>query len=246
MDPIREPHPLIRRLESITKLSQRERDALLHLPLAIREMAADQDIVREGDRPSESCLILSGMAIRYKMTEGGKRQIMSFHIAGEIPDLQSLHLRTMDHTLSTLTPCKLASIAHRSLHTLFEEHPRLSGVFWRETLIDAAIFREWVVNVGRRQAPARMAHLLCELFLRHKAVGLVTDHVFEFPITQTELADAMGLSTVHVNRTLQELRAQELISNPDHQLTILDWEGLKQAGEFDPTYLHQQPGDETA
>jgi CRP-like cAMP-binding protein len=239
-----EPHPLIRRLESITDLSAQEKDALLHLPSTIREVAADQDIVREGDRPAESCLILSGMAFRYKMTEAGKRQIMSFHIAGEIPDLQSLHLRTMDHGLSTLTRCRLAFVAHGSLHALFEQHPRLSSVFWRETLIDAAIFREWVVNVGRRPALARMAHLLCELYLRHKAVGLVTDHAFEVPITQSELADAVGLSNVHVNRTLQELRAHGLIGEQGRLLKILNWDRLKQAGEFDPTYLHQEPGDE--
>ena len=127
MELAREPHPLIIRLKSITDLSPQERDALLHLPLTIREVAPDQDIVREGDRPSECCLILSGMACRYKVTEGGKRQIMSFHVAGEIPDLQSLHLRTMDHSLSTLTPCKLAFIAHQVLHGLFAQHPRLIG-----------------------------------------------------------------------------------------------------------------------
>jgi CRP-like cAMP-binding protein len=179
------------------------------------------------------------MAFRYKITEGGKRQILSFHVTGEIPDLQSLYLGTMDHSLSTLTPCTLAFITHQSLHALFQEQPRLTGVLWRETLIDAATFREWVVNVGRRQAPARMAHLICELFVRHQAVGLVTDDSFEFPITQGELADAMGLSPVHVNRTLQELRGRGLIRGGRH-LTILDWEGLKQVGEFDPTYPHQQ------
>lgn len=239
----RETHPLIRRLESNAALSEAEKGALLNLPLIIREMAADQDIVREGDRPSECCLVLRGMAFRYKITEAGKRQIMSFHIAGEIPDLQSLYLRTMDHSLSTLTPCRLAFIPHSSLHGLFDHHPRLSGVFWRETLIDAAVFREWVVNVGRRPALARMAHLLCELFLRHKAVGLVTDHSFEFPITQSELADAVGLSNVHVNRTLQELRAQGLVGEQGEFLKVLDWEGLMQAGEFDPTYLHLDPSD---
>ncbi|WP_342211367.1 helix-turn-helix domain-containing protein [Microvirga pakistanensis] len=119
-------------------------------------------------------------------------------------------------------------------------------MFWRETLIEAAIFREWVVNIGTRQAPARVAHLLCELFLRNKAVGLVKDRSFEFPITQSELADAIGLSHVHVNRTLQDLRAQGLISERGHLLTILNWEGLKQAGEFDPAYLHHGPGIDTA
>lgn len=180
------------------------------------------------------------------MTEGGRRQIMSFHIAGEIPDLQSLHLRTMDHSLSTLTSCKLAFISHQALRGLFERHPRLAGVFWRVTLIEAAIFREWVVNIGRRQAPARVAHLLCELFLRHRAVGLAKGQSFKLPITQTELADALGLSNVHVNRTLQELRAQGLIGERNHVLKILSWEGLTQLGEFDPAYLHQEPGDRAA
>jgi CRP-like cAMP-binding protein len=169
---------------------------------------------------------------------------MSFHIAGEIPDLQSLHLRTMDHSLGTLTLCKLAFIAHQSLYSLLERHPRLTGVFWRETLIDAAIFREWMLNIGRRDAEARLAHLLCELFLRHKAVGLVQDHSIEFPITQGELGDATGLSVVHVNRMLQELRGQRLLTLEDRVLTVLDWPGLKQVAGFDPLYLHQEGGDE--
>ncbi|WP_201863664.1 Crp/Fnr family transcriptional regulator [Microvirga soli] len=145
-----------------------------------------------------------------------------------------------------VSPCKLAFIAHSSLHAQFEQHPHLSGVFWRETLIDAAIFCEWVVNVGRRPALTRMAHLLCEFFLRHEAVGLVTDHAFAFPITQNELADATGLSNVHVNRTLQELRSRGLIGEQGRLLKVLDWEGLQRAGEFDPTYLHQEPSDKTA
>jgi CRP-like cAMP-binding protein len=239
-------HPLIRRLESMVSLSPEEREALIHLPLLIREVPADHDIVREGDRATESCLVLKGMAFRYKLIATGKRQIMSFHIAGEVPDLQSLHLNTMDHGLAALTPCRLAFIAHETLKALFEEHPRLASIFWRETLIDSAIFREWVVNVGRRQAPGRMAHLLCELFTRHKAAGLVTDRTFEFPLTQHELGDAMGLSNVHVNRIMQELRSQGLIATPGRQLVILDWEGLKQLGEFDPTYLHQKPAIEAA
>jgi CRP-like cAMP-binding protein len=246
MTPAREDHPLLRRLESIADLTQPEREALLRLPASVREVGSHQDFVREGDRPSECCLVLSGMAFRYKITEGGRRQILSFHISGEAPDLQSLYLRTMDHNLSTLTSCTLAFVTHKSLHVLFHQQPRLTGVLWRETLIDAAIFREWVVNVGRRPAPARMAHLICELFVRHQAVGLVTDRSFEFPITQGELADAMGLSPVHVNRTLQELRGRGLISERGRRLTILDWDGLKQVGEFDPVYLHQAPTDEIA
>jgi CRP-like cAMP-binding protein len=234
------PHTiaLIRKLESIASLAPEEKAALQRLPLRLKTLAADQDIVREGDTPSECCLLVEGFACRYNMTAEGKRQILSFHIPGDIPDLQSLHLSVMDHSLGTLIPCKLAFIQHDDLRSLMRNHPRLGDLFWRDTLIDAAVFRQWVVNVGRRQAPARMAHVLCELLVRLRAVELVEDHVFELPVTQAELADAMGISTVHVNRVLQELRGAGLISLQGKTLKVLDWEGLKTVGEFDPTYLH--------
>jgi CRP-like cAMP-binding protein len=234
------PHTaaLIRKLESIAPLAPDEKAALLRLPLRPKSVAADQDIVSEGDTPSECCLIVEGFACRYNMTAEGKRQILSFHISGDIPDLQSLHLSVMDHSLGTLIPCKLAFIQHDDLRSLMRNHPRLGDLFWRDTLIDAAVFRQWVVNVGRRQAPARMAHVLCELLVRLRAVELVEDHVFELPLTQGELADALGVSNVHVNRVLQELRGTGLISQHGKTLKVLDWEGLQRAGEFDPTYLH--------
>jgi CRP-like cAMP-binding protein len=159
-------------------------------------------------------------------------------MSGDIPDLQSLHLSVMDHNLGTLIPCKLAFIQHDDLRTLMRNHPRLGDLFWRDTLIDAAVFRQWVVNVGRRQALARMAHLLCELLVRLRAVELVEDHALDLPVTQADLADAMGLSNVHVNRVSQELRAKGLIALHGKTLKVLDWEGLKTTGEFDPTYLH--------
>jgi CRP-like cAMP-binding protein len=234
------PHTiaLIRKLESIAPLGPEEKAALQRLPLRLRTVAADQDIVREGDTPSECCLLVEGFACRYNMTAEGKRQILSFHISGDIPDLQSLHLSVMDHSLGTLIPCKLAFIQHDDLRSLMRHHPRLGDLFWRDTLIDAAVFRQWVVNVGRRQAPARMAHVLCELLVRLRAVELVEDHAFNLPVTQAELADALGISTVHVNRVLQELRGKGLISLHGASLKVLDWERLQAAGEFDPTYLH--------
>jgi CRP-like cAMP-binding protein len=144
----------------------------------------------------------------------------------------------MDHSVGTLIPCKLAFIQHDDLHSLMRDHPRLVGLFWRDTLIDAAMFRQWTLNVGRRQALARTAHLLCELLVRLRTVELVEDHVFDLPLTQIELADALGLSNVHVNRVLQDLRGQGLITLHGKILRVLEWEGLKTAGEFDPTYLH--------
>lgn len=141
----------------------------------------------------------------------------------------------MDHSLAALTPCHLAFIAYRSLHRLFEQHPRLSGVFWRVMLIGAAIFREWVVNIGRRQAPARMAHLLCELFLRHNAKELVPDHAFELPITQNELADALGYRPCMSTAPCRSYEPRDSWASRATYLKIQDWAGLKQAGEFDPT-----------
>ena len=238
-----ENHPITVKLSTITSLSHQEKAALASLPMQVQDLRADQDIVRDGDRVTRSCALLEGFACRYKTTADGKRQIMSFHIQGEVPDFQSLYLRTMDHSLGTLTPCRMAFVAHQTFHALFERHPRLVGVFMREALIDAAIFREWMLNIGRRRAEARLAHLLCEMFLRHKAVGLVRDHAFEFPITQAELGDAVGFSTVHINRLLQELRGLTLLSLEDRVLTILDWPRLKRLAGFDPTYLHQEGSD---
>jgi CRP-like cAMP-binding protein len=234
-------HPLIRKLESIVDLSSEEREALELLPMIARDLRADQDIAREGDRPSQCCTIVEGFALRYKIMEGGKRQIFSFHIPGDTPDLQSLHLSVMDHSLATLTPCKLAFIPHDALRALIGAHPRIGDILWRDTLIDAAVFREWMVGMGRRSAYTRIAHLQCEVFMKLQVVGLAKDYSCLFPTTQAEIGDALGLSTVHVNRSLKQLRTERLIgSHKKGTLTILDWEGLQKAGEFDRAYLHIQ------
>lgn len=231
---------LIRKLEIIFKLTDDERQAILSLPMQVAVIKADQDIVREGDRPSRSCLILSGFACAYKMTAEGKRQIVSFTLLGDIPDLQSLHLKTLDTSLGTISPCKVGFIPHEALRNLCERYPRITAAFWRETLIDASIFREWVTNVGRREAYRRAAHLLCELLTRLRAVGLAEDDRCDLPITQAEFADALGLTTVHVNRVFQQLRADGLIVTKGTQLYVPDWNRLREVGEFDPTYLHME------
>jgi CRP-like cAMP-binding protein len=144
----------------------------------------------------------------------------------------------MDHSLMTLTPSRLAFISHESLTELMHRCPRIAGVMWRDTLIDAAVFREWMIGIGRRSAEARIAHILCEILVRMRAVGLSNGDACELPITQAELGDALGLSTVHVNRSLQELRADGLMELQRGTLTILNWDGFKKAGEFDTAYLH--------
>jgi CRP-like cAMP-binding protein len=233
-----EHNPLIRKLESIFTLTDAERKALENLPMQVVAIKENQDIVREGDRPSRSCLVLSGFACTYKMTKNGKRQIVSFNLPGDIPDLQSLHLRALDNGISTISPCRVGFIPHEALRDICDRYPRIASAFWRETLIDASIFREWVLNVGQREAYNRMAHVLCELLTRLRAVGLTQDHSCNLPITQSEFADALGVTTVHVNRVLQQMRADGLIELKGDRLNIPDWEKLKQVGEFDPTYLH--------
>jgi CRP-like cAMP-binding protein len=237
-------HRLIRRLEADTApLSQKEKDALLRLPVTIKEIGPDRDIVREGDKPSQCCVVLEGFQCRYKMLRDGERQIMSFHIPGDIPDLQSLFLRVMDHSLGTITPNKVGFITHDALSELIREHPGLAERLWRETLIDASIFREWITNVGSRDAYTRIAHIICEFFVRLRSVGLTDGTTFNFPVTQTEIGDATGLSTVHVNRSIQQLRADGLIHLERGVCTIPDFARLKEAAMFELGYLHLQQSD---
>ncbi len=229
---------LIRKLESIGDLSDEEKRAITSLPLQVREIRRGEDVVREGDVPSECCLLIDGFMFRYKVLPDGVRQVLALHTPGDIPDLQSFHLKKMDHSVAALVHSKAGFIAHGALDKLVREFPSIGVLLWRDTLIDAAIFREWIVNVGQRSALGGLAHLLCEVFVRLRAVGLVTDHTCELPLTQSELADALGVSAVHVNRTLQELRGEGLIEFQSRHLTILDWPRLKAAAMFDPAYLH--------
>jgi CRP-like cAMP-binding protein len=229
---------LIRKLQTVLALSDEERNAVLALPILVETIPADNDISREGDRPSRCCLLVEGFAATYKMTETGTRRTMAFHIPGDIPDLQGLHLEVLDMSLGTLTECKVGFIRHEALNNLCAGNYRLTKALWRETLIHAAVFREWVLNVGGRDAYSALAHVLCEFVTRMRAVGLADGNRCDFPQTQQELGDALGISTVHVNRTLMEIRGAGLITLKGGVLTVLDWEGLKAAGEFDPTYLH--------
>jgi CRP-like cAMP-binding protein len=233
--------PLVRKLAGLGRLSQPEIDAVKALPITIRDMKAGQDLVRQGDRPSQACLMLDGMSYRFKIVGDGARQILSYHISGDIPDLQSLYLVSTDHTLSTLMPSRVAFIPHRSLHHLIETHPRLAGLLWRDTLIDGSIFREWMCSMGRRSALTRVAHLLCELVVRYRNAGLASEMTIPFGLTQINIGDSLGLSVVHVNRVFRDLKRDRLISVSRRKLTVLQWAELKRAGDFDPDYLHLAP-----
>lgn len=229
---------LIAKLETICTLTTEEKEALAGLPFRLRSFPENADLVRQGEAPRECCLLVDGFVCRYKLLGGGQRQIMSFHIPGDIPDLQSLHLKVMDHSLGALTPTRVALIPHEALNEIAHAYPGIAAAFWRDTLIDAAVFREWLAGVGRRSAHQRIAHLICEVYVRMHAVGMALDHGFELPVTQSELADSLGLSSVHVNRVLQDLRRDGLIGSRGRFVVILDWERLQAAGDFDPAYLH--------
>lgn len=236
-------HPLtmlIRKLESIAPLSNEEHRIILSLPTRTRTIPAGQDIFRDGDQILQCCLMLEGWACRYKFLDEGRRQILSFHIPGDVPDLQTLHLPAMDHSLGTLTQATVAFIPHENIRDFMLRFPEFRAALWRETLIDSAISREWMIGMGRRSAYGRIAHLLCEMYAKLKAVGLVSDHRYSLPITQSELADATGLSNVHVNRVLQALRSKGLITLRSSTLIVHDWDALVQVSGFDPTYLHLQ------
>jgi CRP-like cAMP-binding protein len=230
--------PMITKLESISSLTEEERDAVESLPVRVQALKADHHIIRDGDTATHCCLILEGWAFRYKILGEGKRQIFSFHIGGDIPDLQSLHIPLMDHSLATMTDATVAFIPHEAVRDLTYRFPRVAAVLWRDTLVDAGIFREWMMCMGRRSAYDHLAHLFCELYLKQEAVGLAGEHRCSLPMTQADLGDATGLSNVHINRTLQEMRAKGLITLRSNTLVIQAWDELVRAAEFDESYLH--------
>lgn len=235
------PKTLIRKLEQSDILSDEERSVLERSFTRIRDFKADEDIVREGDRPTESCIIVEGFAARYKLLPSGRRQISAIHISGDFVDLHSFLLKTMDHGVVTLSPSRAAFVPHAILSRITEQHPHLTRLLWLSTLIDAAIHRQWLTTMGRSSAVAQMAHLLCELHVRLNAVGLTNGMSFYLPITQEELGDALGLSTVHVNRVLTELKTGRLVQwAGGGAVTILDWERLREIAEFSPVYLSLQ------
>ncbi len=204
----------------------------------VRQVGAREDIIREGERAKDVKLILSGWACRYKSLEDGRRQIIAFFVPGDLCDLNIFILKEMDHSIGTITAVRLAELSRETLDTLTLGHPRITQALWWHTLVTAAIQREWTINLGQRTALERVAHLFCEVFLRLRAVGLTEGQSCELPLTQGELGDATGLSTVHVNRTLQELRGLGQIVLRGKTLTIPDLDLLRTTASFNPNYLH--------
>jgi CRP-like cAMP-binding protein len=235
-------HVLIKRLQTVAPLAADEIQALIGLFRPGGQVPRHTDIVQDGSSPDHCTLILSGFACRYKLLPNGNRQIHAFKFTGDMPDLYSFVLGYTDHAIGALISCDVALIPQRELQRVTESFPNITRALWRESLTDAAMTREWATGLGRRDAHARIAHLICEQYYRMKAAGLARDDILEFPVTQTDIADAAGLSTVHANRTMKALSRERLISYRNHSIAILDWQGLQTAGQFDPAYLYWPDG----
>lgn len=229
---------LIRKLDGLASLDDADRQAITSLPFRIMTHPVGADLVQEGDQVTECCLLWSGYAFRYKVAANGNRQIVSFHLAGDMLDLQHVLLAKADHSLRTLTEATVAWVPIPAMKALIEQHPRIGEALWRDTLIDASIFREWVLNVGRRDAKSRVAHMLCEFAVRREAAGLGTPERFDLPMGQQHIADATGLTAIHVNRVLMALANEGVIERDRREVKIVDWDRMRRAADFDVAYLH--------
>jgi CRP-like cAMP-binding protein len=229
---------MVTKLAQSHPLDEDDRSAILALPYRVIQLRPQEHIVREGDRPQHCCLMLGGFAFRHKVAGNGGRQIFSIHMKGDLADLQNSLLGFADHNLQALTQVEAAMIPIEAIQTLAFARPSVGRAMWYETLVDASIFREWTLNVGRREARVRMAHMLCEFALRLETAGLGQRCDYELPMTQEQLADALGLTSVHTNRMLMALAQDGLIVRTQRSVKIVDWPGLQSAGDFHPAYLH--------
>ena len=231
-------HPLIRRLDTFRALSTLDKRALGNVIQEIRGVPAHMDLLREGDASNLVRVLVYGFACRYKIVDGGKRQIVGFLVPGDICDAHAFTLGYADHNVAVLTDARVAAISRDAMESVLADHPAIVRALLWSSLVDESISREWLANMGRRSPSKRIGHLLCEMLTRLGAVGLADDDRFAFPITQADLADTVGLSTVHVNRTLQELKAKKLIASKRWLFEVTDVPALMAFSDFDPAYLH--------
>ena len=227
----------LRRLRKRDTISPAEEKAIRGLVAETRRVPAHRCLIREGQPLQQSLLLIEGWLARAVDMESGERLFTEIHIPGDFADLHSFTLKRLDHDIIALTDCTIGVVPHDRLYDLTAKIPHLGWVYWYTTNVDASIHRQWTVSIGGRNALARMAHLICELFIRLEVVGLTDGLSCEFPLTQQQLAAALGLTPVHVNRTLQEIRRRGFIELHDRRLRILDFDALKAAGGFDPSYL---------
>jgi CRP-like cAMP-binding protein len=242
-------HPLknlLKQLELYGRLSDKDEQLILNLPHRLRRLDPGAYLVREGDVPSHCTILATGYAIRQKVTGDGSRQILAVCIPGDAVDLQNMFLSVSDHSVQMLVQGKVADVPREALQELVLTRPEIGTAIIQLTLVEASIMREWVVNVGRRDARQRIAHILCEFAVRLESRGLTTDHGFELPMTQEQLADATGLTSVHVNRVLKGLEADGLINRRRRHVHFDNWRALQDAGDFSRRYLHISDQDTLA
>ena len=219
-------------------LSAQEEQAIRNLVSETRKCRADEIVVRSGERLHVSMMLLDGWMARVKDLPSGERQVTELHVAGDFTDIHGFTLKCLDHDVMTLSDCIIGVAPHERIKDVTERFPKIARYYWFSTNVDAAITRELALSLGQRSAISRMAHLFCELHVRLDAVGHARDDGFDFPLTQRELSECLGLTVVHVNRTIQELRRRGLVELENRQLTILDKRGLEGVAEFDPSYLY--------
>ena len=237
--PGRDPEALLpRRLERLAGLNASEIDALTRAFGPAKTISADRELVREGEEPSHVHVLIDGWAAHQKLLPDGRRQVPALLLPGDVCDIDGLYVRRYDYGVVALTACHVASIGRDTLLGLIDDHPRIGQALTWLAFVENAILSEWIACLGRRSAREHLAHLLCELHARLDAVGRVDGGGYLLPLTQEELSDALGLTSVHVNRTLQGLRSDGLIALESHRLTILDMPALQRAGGFSPDYLH--------
>ncbi|PXA97581.1 cyclic nucleotide-binding protein [Nostoc sp. 3335mG] len=231
-------NPLATKLASFAAFSPEDSAALDKLCRTTFTIRAGRDLIRIGDRPEQVFLLLDGWACRYKDLPDGRRQILAYLIPGDLCDPHIFIFDEMDHSIRALGDARVAAIPKQVILDLTQRYPSLARGFWWSALVDEAISREWLVNVAQRDSYTRMAHLFCEMWMRMCQVGLANDGRFDLPLTQEQLGDTLGITPIHVNRVLQRMRAEGLISTGRRQLTIHDVDALQEAAEFDPRYLH--------
>lgn len=229
---------LIRKLKEHSRLGSDDVAELSRLCYQRRHLDANEDLIRQGDRPDVVALVISGMVGRYHLLKDGRRQYLSFHLRGDLPDAQSLFLEQMDHAVCAIGEAEMVLIPHLQVREMFKRRPMVGFAIWRETLIDAAIFRESITNNSSRSSRARMAHLFCEIYYRARAGGLIDGNSLDLPLSQTQIGETLGMAIATVNRTLQALRRARLIEFKGGRLMVKDWPRLALQGDFNPDYLH--------
>ncbi len=230
---------LIEKLTQHSHLSAADLARVRHLTCSLRELSPTEDFIHQGDRPRTSAIVIEGRLARYHTLASGRRQYLSIHLPGDWPDAQGLFLEEMDHSICAIGKAVVCAIPHDELIALFRERPPIAFAVWRETLIDASIFREAITNNSSRDPVARLAHFFCEMYFRAKQIGLVRDGALLLPLNQTQIGEMLGMALVSVNRNLKRLRDYSAADFKAGKLIVKDWKKLSSIGEFDPTYLHQ-------